>query len=230
MTQRSSVASEPALGALHASSRSIRPRNESVAFSFTLTARSSSIAHSVAIHDQPMTAPSFSARTRPRKRALRQPPAHQSGTGFPAALQRCATSERFVSAAAQTRCSISVESGRRVNVFTVPAATAASQSCTHFPVELFQTLSLSSAALTPRYFFNQTRAGAAMSWSNSLTLKVGTTGDFDRNAKSYSRDEALGSRRASYAMRVDSISRDTTRFFLFGSPALSSQLRVNACS
>src|SRR5947208_2881090 len=123
MIQRFSAASEPALGALRASSRSIRPRNESVAFSVTLTARSSLIVHSVAIHDQSMTAPSFSARMRARKRALRQPPDHQSGTGFPAALQRCVTSERFVSAAVQTRRSISVESGRRVNVFTVPAAT-----------------------------------------------------------------------------------------------------------
>ena len=47
-----------------------------------------------------------------------------------------------------------------------PSAIAASQSCTHFPVDEFQTLRLSSAALTPRYFFNQMSAGAAISWSN----------------------------------------------------------------
>src|SRR5436305_13596718 len=106
-------------------------------------------------------------------------------------MQRSVTSERYVSAAVQTRRSISVESGRRVNVFTVPVATAASQSCTHFPVELFQTLSLSSAALTSRYIFNQTTSGAATCWSKSLTLSVGTTAGFDRNAKSYSRDGIL---------------------------------------
>src|SRR4030095_13328223 len=174
----------------------IRPRNESVAFLATLTARSS-IVHSVAIHGQSVTVPSFSARARARNIALRQPPAHQSGSGFPAARQSCATLELFVSAAAQTRRPISVKSGRRVNVFAVPMAIAASQSCTHFPVELFQTFSLSSAALTPRYFFNQTRPGAAVSWSKSLTLIVGHTEVFDGKAKSYSPDGTLRSRRAS---------------------------------
>src|SRR6266513_3429308 len=197
MIQRSSAASEPALGALRASNKSIRPRNESTASSIPLTARSPLIVHSVAMLGQSVTVPSFSARARARKTALRQPPHHQSGNGFPAAWQRCATSERFISAAAQTRLSISAEFGRRVNVFAVPAAIAASQSCTHFPVELFQTLPLSSAALTPRYFLNQTRPGAAISCSKSLTLKVGTTGGFEWNAKSYSREGTLGSRRAS---------------------------------
>src|SRR6266498_1514154 len=197
MIQRSSVASEPALGALRASSKSIRPRNESATDPVVSTANSPSIVRSVAIHGQSVTVPSFSARARARKTALRQPPDHQSGSGFLAAWQRCATSERLVSAAAQTHRSISVGSGRRVNVFAVPAAIAASQSCTHFPLALFQRLPLLSAAFTPRYFFNQTRAGTAMSWSNSLTLRIGTRNGFERNAKSYSPDETLGSRRAS---------------------------------
>ena len=153
--------------------------------------------HSVATHGQSVTVVSLSARARARKRALRQPPHHQSGSDFPAARQRCATSERFVSAAAQTRRPISVESGRRVNVFAVPLAIAASQSCTHFPVELFQTFSPSSAALTPSYFFNQTSAGSERSFSNSLTLRVGTTNGLERNAKSYSPVRTVGSRRAS---------------------------------
>ena len=132
--------------------------------------------HSVAIHGQPAIVASLSPRTRARKTAFCQPPVHQSGNGLPAASQKRATSERFASAATQMRRSISADSGKRVNVLLVPAAIAASQSCTHFPVEVFQTLPFSSAALTPRYLFNHTSAGAERNCSNSLTLKVGMTG------------------------------------------------------
>src|SRR3982074_1410028 len=95
------------------------------------------------------------------------------------------------------RCSISEEFGKRVNVRSAPVAIFASQSCTHFPLDVFQTFPFSSAALTPRYLFNQTSAGAERSCSNSLTLKVGITGGLERNAKSYSPARTVESRRAS---------------------------------
>src|SRR6202022_1555367 len=141
---------------------------------------SPSIVHSVAIQGQSLTVASLSPSARARKSAFRQPPVHQSGKGLPAASQRLATWQRFASAAAQMRRSISKRSGKRVNALLVPAAISASQSCTHLPLEVFQTFPFSSGALTPRYFFSQTSAGVESSVSNSLTLKVGTTGGFER--------------------------------------------------
>ena len=117
----------------------MRPRKESVVLSLTLTARSPSMVHSVAIQGQSETVATFSPSTRARKSAFCQPPVHQSGKDFPAASQRPATWERFASAAAQMRRSISETFGKRVNAFSASPAIAASQSCTHFPLEVFQT-------------------------------------------------------------------------------------------
>ena len=198
MIHNSAGPSDPGAGFSRARRRSMRPRKASDSLSVTGTTRSSSIVHSAAIQGQSATIATFSPSARARKSAFRHPPVHQSGKGLPAAWQKPSIWERFAFAAEQIRCSIWATSGKRVKVRSGPPAIAASQSCTHFPVELFQTLAVSSAALTPRYFFSQTSAGQESIFSKSVTLRVGTAGGgVERKAKSYSPASASGSRRAS---------------------------------